>query len=240
MSKIIIKNRYGVVPNSLLNDTNITFKAKGVYAYIQSKPEAWDFSVERISCQTKEGLTSVRMALKELEDAGYLIREKYRNNRGHLCYSYQLLHTVSIDLLDKSAFKAIQSTADNPTLDNPTLDNPTLDNRMPLVRKKESNKEDSKKEYSFEEFWSLYGKKVGKEKAKQKWSKLKDKEKEEVLLALPAYIQSRPDAVYRKDPERYLSHRVWEDEIVLFGQPIKREVNKEEDSQFELKIPDKW
>ena len=132
MAKVIIKNNFGIVPNDLLNDKELTFKAKGVYAYIQSKPANWDFSAERISMQTKEGVTSVRMALIELEDAGYLIRTQSRNNRGHLVYSYQLSSCPIGD------YEEIP-TSDNPRLENPMLDNPRLDN-LTLYSNKDNSK----------------------------------------------------------------------------------------------------
>lgn len=65
----------------------------------------------------------------------------------------------------------------------------------------------------FEEFWNIYNKRVGKEKTKAKWSKLKDKEVDAIFLALPHYIANR-EVKYRKDPERFLTHRVWEDEVI--------------------------
>lgn len=65
----------------------------------------------------------------------------------------------------------------------------------------------------FEEFWNIYNKKVGKDKTKAKWSKLKEKEVDAIFKALPSYIASR-EVKYRKDPERYLTHRVWEDELI--------------------------
>lgn len=114
MSKIFIKNRFGVVPNDLLNDKNISFKAKGIYAYIQSKPDGWNFSVERISWDSNEGEASVRSGILELEKAGYLFRKKYKNELGYNQYDYYLF--------DKP-------TCENPTLENPTLENPTLENR---------------------------------------------------------------------------------------------------------------
>lgn len=64
----------------------------------------------------------------------------------------------------------------------------------------------------FEEFWNIYNKRVGKEKTKAKWSKLKEKEVDAIFLALPNYIANR-EVKYRKDPERFLTHRVWEDEM---------------------------
>ena len=90
MGKLIIKNRYGTIPNDLLNSIHISFKAKGMYAYIQSKPDNWEFSAERISKQVKEGLPSVISALKELENFGYLVRNRYQNNKGFWVVDYLL------------------------------------------------------------------------------------------------------------------------------------------------------
>jgi Mn-dependent DtxR family transcriptional regulator len=95
MKKIRIKNRYGTVPNALLNSDQISFKAKGIYAYIQSKPDDWDFSVERISSQVKEGKPSIAAALKELENAGYLSRIRYQAEFGYWVSEY-VLHEFPI------------------------------------------------------------------------------------------------------------------------------------------------
>lgn len=96
MGKLIIKNRYGTIPNDLLNSIHISFKAKGMYAYIQSKPDNWEFSAERISKQVKEGLPSVISALKELENFGYLARNRYQNNKGFWVVDY-LLYEIPIE-----------------------------------------------------------------------------------------------------------------------------------------------
>lgn len=236
MAKVIIKNNFGIVPNALLNNKDLTFKAKGVYAYIQSKPANWDFSAERISLQTKEGITAVRMALIELEKAGYLIRTQSRNSKGHLIYSYQL-SGEPIDIYEQIP------TSDYPTLDFPTLDFPTLDNLTHISKKEDSNKESSKKEDRFDEFWEAYGKKVGKENTKKQWSRLKDSDKDLILVAVPYYTRARPDVVYRKDPERYLKHRVWEDEVIINPLDEKRKETGgglAEAGGFELNIPDTW
>ena len=96
MGKLIIINRYGTIPNDLLNSIHISFKAKGMYAYIQSKPDNWEFSAERISKQVKEGLPSVISALKELENFGYLARNRYQNNKGFWVVDY-LLYEIPIE-----------------------------------------------------------------------------------------------------------------------------------------------
>lgn len=69
------------VANSIINDPNISFKAKGIYAYIYSKPDGWDFAVRRIAQETAESRDAIESGIKELEDAGYLKREKQPTGR---------------------------------------------------------------------------------------------------------------------------------------------------------------
>jgi len=131
MGKLIIKNRYGTIPNDLLNSIHISFKAKGMYAYIQSKPDNWEFSAERISKQVKEGLPSVISALKELENFGYLVRNRYQNNKGFCVVDY-LLYEIPIE--------------ENLITGNPNEENPNIGKSS-----NNSNKDFSKQEYNNKE-----------------------------------------------------------------------------------------
>ena len=82
----------------------------------------------------------------------------------------------------------------------------------PKVTPNKNNKEDKKD--LFDQFWDLYDKKVGKKETLTKWDKLQISEMQTILNHVPLYKQSQPDKKFRKDPERYISHRVWEDEII--------------------------
>lgn len=90
MALIKIQRFFGAVPNELLNNPDISFKAKGLYAYLNSKPDNWDFSVEGISAQVKEGIDSVRAGIHELEKFGYLKRIKHQNEKGFWEIDYML------------------------------------------------------------------------------------------------------------------------------------------------------
>ncbi len=93
MSKLRIKTRFATVPVDLTNDKNVSLKAKGLYAYLQSKPDDWDFSLRGIVSQLKEGLDAVREAVKELEVAGFLQRTNYQNDKGQWDCDYELFDT---------------------------------------------------------------------------------------------------------------------------------------------------
>lgn len=66
----------------------------------------------------------------------------------------------------------------------------------------------------FETFWDLYDKKEDRIKCERKWSHLTNKEREECIKKLPAYIKSTPDKKFRKNPATYLNNKSWENEII--------------------------
>jgi len=134
MAKLRIPNNYGVAPNELLNNKEISLKAKGLFTYIQSKPDGWDFSSEKIALQNKDGRDGIRNALKELEETGLLTRTRTRSGEGHWEIEYTL-HTHH----DGKPVPVTQT--DYPTTENPTTENPSLKkerySKKDIVRKKE-------------------------------------------------------------------------------------------------------
>lgn len=65
----------------------------------------------------------------------------------------------------------------------------------------------------FEKFWNLYDRKRGKEKTLDQWKKLTKNEIDLIFISLPEYVKNNPQE-FRKDPERYLKHKCWKDEII--------------------------
>lgn len=69
------------VANEVLYDKNLSAKAKGLYAYLYAKPEGWDFAIDRIAEEFKDGRRSINGGLQELEQNGYLIRKREATGR---------------------------------------------------------------------------------------------------------------------------------------------------------------
>jgi hypothetical protein len=82
MGKLTIKFRFGATPIDLLNSPDMTFKSAGLFAYLQSKPDGWNFDIKRIARQKKEGVDAIRSGIHELEEHGYLVRKPVKNNDG--------------------------------------------------------------------------------------------------------------------------------------------------------------
>lgn len=67
----------------------------------------------------------------------------------------------------------------------------------------------------FNEWWNLYDKKTSKKETISYWKRHITKDDyDKIISHTKNYIIDRPK-VYRKDPIRYLKHRIFEDEIVL-------------------------
>ena len=137
-SKFSVANRYGIAPNSLLYNPNISFKAKGLWTYLQSKPDGWDFSAERIANEAQDGVTAIYSALHELEENGYLIRKKEKNDKGHFDYEYILLCP------ENKVSKKVGNN-DLPNIDEPTFENLSME-KLRYNKEVYSKQESSKKE----------------------------------------------------------------------------------------------
>ena len=84
----------------------------------------------------------------------------------------------------------------------------------------ENVNEDKNINIDFDFFWNDYDKKVGdKQKLKNKWNKLSDKDRNEIMNYLPLYIEAVPDKQFRKNPETFLNNKSWLDEIVKRTNP---------------------
>lgn len=76
-------SKFSILSNEMLDDTNMTFKARGLLAYMLSKPDDWKFYVsELVKHSSKEGEKAIRSALREIESAGYLERHRDRDDTG--------------------------------------------------------------------------------------------------------------------------------------------------------------
>lgn len=88
--EIYRKKGFTTMLNNHLQDKNISLKACGLMARMLSLPPDWDYSINGLAAICKEGVKSIRAALKELEDAGYLVRTRVRDEKGHFNYKYTL------------------------------------------------------------------------------------------------------------------------------------------------------
>ena len=75
---------YTVMANHHLRNTALSLKAKGLLSLMLSLPEDWDYTTKGLARICRDGVDSICATVRELEDAGYIIRERVRNANGRL------------------------------------------------------------------------------------------------------------------------------------------------------------
>ena len=86
-------DNYSVISNEHLRNKDLSLKAKGLMTLMLSLPPQWDYSIGGLVSICKESHTSIRSAIKELEDNHYLVRERKNNEKGYFVYEYTLYET---------------------------------------------------------------------------------------------------------------------------------------------------
>lgn len=82
-AKLVNKSRNGnftQIPNALLGDNRISWKAKGIISYLLGKSSGWVVRMSDLLNQSTDGMDAVRSGIKELCEFGYaewkIIREE--------------------------------------------------------------------------------------------------------------------------------------------------------------------
>lgn len=76
------RDRYVILSKKPLEDDRLSFRARGVHAYLMSKPDRWQVRVCELASAGPDGRDSVMAALRELEAAGYLVRSQGHRSTG--------------------------------------------------------------------------------------------------------------------------------------------------------------
>lgn len=66
-----LKSGFTIVPNSLLRDGRLSFRARGVMAFVMSYQDDWLIHLDWLKQQGSEGREAVRATMKELVALGY-------------------------------------------------------------------------------------------------------------------------------------------------------------------------
>ena len=127
---------YVVIDKTFLNDKRLSWKAKGILAFMLSKPDDWIFYLDELVKHSTDGKSSFRSGFNELKKNGYIKRIQQRQEDGTFEWEtivYERPHT------------------DYPQVDNPHVEKPQVDNRNLLNNDELINKEDI---YTLFNYWN--------------------------------------------------------------------------------------
>lgn len=113
---------YTVMSNHHLRNTDLSLKAKGLLSLMLSLPEEWDYTTKGLARICKDGVDSICAGVRELENHGYVVRERVRNANGQLG---AIEYTIQEQPRPREP-KREKPERENPVQENPVLDNPIL------------------------------------------------------------------------------------------------------------------
>lgn len=122
---------YTVMANHHLRNTALSLKAKGLLSLMLSLPDDWDYTLKGLARICRDGVDSIAAAVKELEDAGYVIRERVRDQNGRV-------GEMEYTIMEQPSPKRDFPVQENPVQGNPVQEKPEQEKR-PQLNTKESN-----------------------------------------------------------------------------------------------------
>ncbi len=134
---------YTHMANYHFREKGMSLRAKGLLSLMLSLPEEWDYSANGLAVLSKDGKDSVKKALVELEQLGYLKRTRATDAQGRFTgYDY--------DIFEKP--QSVNPLTENPSTENPPTEKPSTENPPQLSTKESSTKKSSTKESNTKRF----------------------------------------------------------------------------------------
>ena len=121
---------YTVMSNHHLRNTELSLKAKGLLSLMLSLPDNWDYTTKGLARICKDGVDSICAAVRELEEHGYVIRERVRGANGQLgSIEYTILEQPAEPSPERENPVQVKPILENPVLEKPEQENPAQSNK---------------------------------------------------------------------------------------------------------------
>lgn len=210
--------RFTQIPNDSVRDKRLSLKATGLLSWLLSHEDGWDISSEAISRVKTDGVASIRAGYDELIEAGYVKREKFRDEHGHW--------RTEIHVWAVSGAKALVApSAGFPTSEEPNVGRPDVGESVVIEKTKGEDKQETPSPAGFSEWWEMYPRKTAKRAAEKAYRAALKRGSREVILE---GLQSQLAALKAKEtkfipyPATWLNEDRWadEEETVTLAAPI--------------------
>lgn len=121
---------YTVMSNHHLRNTELSLKAKGLLSLMLSLPDNWDYTTKGLARICKDGVDSICAAVRELEEHGYVIRERVRGANGQLgSIEYTILEQPAEPSPERENPVQVKPILEKPALGKPEQENPAQSNK---------------------------------------------------------------------------------------------------------------
>lgn len=215
-----------MVHKDFIHDSNLSWKAKGILLYLLSRPDDWQVYETEIVKHSSDGLSGLKSGIKELEEVGYIQRNRKRDDKGRLKeYEYLVYEqpnhirfsnvgktNVGNSYIGKTNVGESHTTNNNSTNNDLTNNNNTNNDSNTSATNVTRER--------FEEWWKLYDKKLDKKKAFSLFkSALKEHSYETIMSGTREYLKTITNKQYQKYPKTFLSQESYMNDFTEEMQP---------------------
>ena len=157
------EKNYTTILNATIQDSRLSWKARGLHHYILSLPNDWHICVAHLAEQSEpDGEAIIKSALKELEVNGYITKTRLKDERGRFLkcvwdiyespqVDFQPVAKVTKRKASKQSPQVDFPQVDKPQVDKPQVDKPQVENHALISTNKQSTYLPSTEEASTEE-----------------------------------------------------------------------------------------
>ncbi len=138
---------YFAVSNEPFNDNRLSWEARGMMAYLLSKPDGWIVRTGDLIKQTSASKYKTQRIINELKEAGYIRRFREQNDAGRLVWVTEVYERCDLNPdWNKRSDDLISRPSEKPLIEKPTI------GKLGHIKKtdpKESTKENESSGFHF-------------------------------------------------------------------------------------------
>ncbi|WP_195231026.1 DUF6017 domain-containing protein [Coprococcus comes] len=133
---------YTVMSNHHLRNHELSLKAKGLLSMMLSLPDDWNYTTRGLAKICKEGVDAIGNALRELETAGYIVRNQLRDRQGRISDTeYVIYEQPQPKNPDTPQPDTASPDTENPDMEKPDTEKPAeLNIEKPNTQKQNTHR----------------------------------------------------------------------------------------------------
>ena len=194
------EQEFTILPNSLIRNPELSLRDMGLLCYILSLPPDWEFSIRGLDAVIRRnGISSVRAGIMELEKHGYVIRTQKRGDSGKFQCSNWTVTDLPFQQLQDVLTPEEEPLSEKPLSEKPLSEKPMTE--KPMTEKPTSEKPTSVNQTQTKNISNKVN--TNKEKREQKAPAIP------VLQDIKAYIQENGLSVDAEQFYDYYTARGW-------------------------------
>lgn len=205
--------RWTTVDKAVVNDSRLSFRARGVLVWLLDKPDDWRIRSTSIAEHGTEGRDAIRAAMVELETLGYLVRSRLNGADGK--WHTEILIREELSTPPVEGWKSAPKPENQASVNQASVFQALKE--VPIPSTEKDVRAFDEYPSSFERFWRNYPRRTGKRAAFKEWERAKKRATEAAILDgarlyAEVVVATKIETKYVKHPERWLRSDGWLDE----------------------------